>query len=134
MLADVRDNHYSPSICESRSEPSIACKVDTCQTGSGERAAKQEKLNKDGQKGDFMTDELVIFKTKEKKDMVIITDGNSCHTSSTSGDKGIITNSILALLAHLIIISQAITHIFPGKYCIKFSCILWSKGTSIFFP
>lgn len=75
MLAyDVRDNHYSSSfICESRSEPAIASKVDN-------------STNKqDG--GEFIIDEPIGFKTKEKKDMVIVTDGNSCHTSSCSGDK-----------------------------------------------
>jgi hypothetical protein len=93
MLAcGVRGNHYSPFICESRSEPSIASRVDSCQTSLGDKAtSKQESLNRDGQKGEFMTDELAVFGTKEKKDMVIVTDGNSCHTSSSSGDKGIIT-------------------------------------------
>lgn len=92
MLArDVRGNHYSSFVCESRSEPSIASKVDSCQTSSGDKETKeQENLNTDGQK-ELMTDELVVFKTKEKKDMVFVTDGNSCHTSSSSGDKGTVT-------------------------------------------
>jgi hypothetical protein len=92
MLAyDVRDNHYSSLICESRSEPCIASKVDSCQASSVDKTtSKQESLNIDGEKGEFMMDEPIGFKTKEKKDMVIVTDGNSCHTSSCSGDKGTI--------------------------------------------
>ncbi|XP_021914019.1 BSD domain-containing protein 1-like isoform X2 [Zootermopsis nevadensis] len=85
----VRGNQHSSFICESRSEPSIASKMDGCQMTTSDKAtSKQENLNRDGQKGELMTgDESVLFKTKEKKDMVIVTDGNSCHTSSSSGDK-----------------------------------------------
>jgi hypothetical protein len=94
MLAyNVRDNHYSSSfICESRSDPSIATKVDSHQANLDDNiTSKQENLNKFGEKGEFNIDEPVGFKTKEKKDMVVVTDGNSCHTSSCSGDKGTIT-------------------------------------------
>ncbi|PNF17062.1 hypothetical protein B7P43_G00845 [Cryptotermes secundus] len=89
MLAyNVRDNHYSPVISESISEPYIATKVDSHQANSDDNIAnKQEKLNKFAEKGEFNIDEPTGFKTKEKKDMVIVTDGNSCHTSSCSGDK-----------------------------------------------
>jgi hypothetical protein len=93
MLAyNLRDNHYSSFICESISEPCIATKVDSHQANSDDNTTnKQEKLNKFGEKGEFNIDETSGFKTKEKKDMVIVTDGNSCHTSSCSGDKGTIT-------------------------------------------
>lgn len=93
MLAyNLRDNHYSSCICESISEPCIATKVDSHQANSDDNITnKQEKLNKFGEKGEVNIDESSGFKTKEKKDMVIITDGNSCHTSSCSGDKGTIT-------------------------------------------
>lgn len=95
MLAyNVRDNHYSPVISESISEPYIATKADSHQANSDDNIAnKQEKLNKFAEKGEFNIDEPTGFKTKEKKDMVIVTDGNSCHTSSCSGDKGTITKT-----------------------------------------
>lgn len=90
MLAnDVRDNHYSSCVSASTSEPSIASEVVSCQTSSADRETnKQEKLSRNGVKEEFAMDEPVGLKTKEKKDMVIVTDGNSCHTSSCSGDKG----------------------------------------------
>ncbi|KAJ9578394.1 hypothetical protein L9F63_005383, partial [Diploptera punctata] len=70
MAYNVRDNYYSPIISESRSEPAIASKVDST----------TPSIQKD-------EDETIGYKTKEKKDMVIISDGNSCQTSSCSGDK-----------------------------------------------
>jgi hypothetical protein len=94
MSYNVRDNHYSSFICESVSEPSIATKVDSHQANSNDNiTSKQEKLNKLEEKGEFNIDEAVSFKTREKKDMVIISDGNSCHTSSCSGDKGTISKT-----------------------------------------
>lgn len=70
MAYNVRDNHYSPIISESRSEPAIATNLNNT----------TPCIQKD-------EDESIGFKTKEKKDMVIISDGNSCQTSSCSGDK-----------------------------------------------
>jgi hypothetical protein len=92
MACNVRDNHYSSVICESISEPSPATKVDSHQTSSCDNVTnKLDKLSKFGEKGEINIDEPVSFKAKEKKDLVIVTDGNSCHTSSCSGDKGTIT-------------------------------------------
>lgn len=88
LAHDVRDNHYSSCVSASTSEPSIASEVVTRQTSSADRETnKQEKLSRNGVKEEFAVDEPVNLKTKEKKDMVIVTDGNSCHTSSCSGDK-----------------------------------------------
>jgi hypothetical protein len=90
LVPDVRDNHYSSCVSASRSEPSIASEVVSCQTNAADKGTnKREKLNRYGVKEEFSTDEPIGLKTKEKKDMVIVTDGNSCHTSSCSGDKGI---------------------------------------------
>jgi hypothetical protein len=89
LAHDVRDNHYSSCVSGSRSEPSIATEVVSCPTSSCDKGTnKQGKVNRCGVKQEFATDETVYLKTKEKKDMVIVTDGNSCHTSSCSGDKG----------------------------------------------
>lgn len=89
LAHDVRDNHYSPCVSASTSEPSTSSEAASCQTTSADRETnKQEKLSRCGVKEEFATDEPVGLKTKEKKDMVIVTDGNSCHTSSCSGDKG----------------------------------------------
>jgi len=89
LAHDVRDNHYSSCVSASTSEPAIASEVVTRQTSSADRETnKQEKLSRNGVKEEFAVDEPVNLKTKEKKDMVIVTDGNSCHTSSCSGDKG----------------------------------------------
>ena len=89
LAHDVRDNHYSSCVSASTSGPSIASEAVCCQTSSVDRGTnKQEKLNKYEVKEEFATDEPIGLKTKEKKDMVIVTDGNSCHTSSCSGDKG----------------------------------------------
>ena len=71
MDYNVKDNYYSPIISESRSEPAIATKIDN----TTPCIQKYE-------------DDSIGFKTKEKKDMVIVSDGNSCQTSSCSGDKG----------------------------------------------
>jgi len=89
LANDVRDNHYSSCVSASTSEPTIASEVVSCQTSPADRETnKQEKLSRSGVQEEFATDEPVGLKTREKKDMVIVTDGNSCHTSSCSGDKG----------------------------------------------
>jgi hypothetical protein len=91
MACNVRDNHYSSVISESISEPSPATTVDSHQADSYDNVTnKVDRLNKLGEKGECNVDEPVSFKAKEKTDMVIISDGNSCHTSSCSGDKGTI--------------------------------------------
>lgn len=80
LSESFEDNHYSSAV-ESRNggvDPSLLK-----ETESNKNLQNKNPIEISEEK-----DYLAVLKTREKKDMVIISEGNSCQTSSCSGDKG----------------------------------------------